>query len=129
MSETISNESRSYSAVENIDIPFTLNTVLQEQEVSSGVNIRDTKYEGKIAGIAIEITTENGERVNAPEMQNFKLTNSSDATEVYKAGDDGVIRVPLSEGLSVLQKKYTLSLTQYECTSRKLCSKSILLYI
>ena len=46
-------------------------------------------------------------------MQNFKLTNSSDATEVYKAGDDGVIRVPLSEGLSVLQKKYTLSLTQY----------------
>ena len=113
MSETISNESRSYSAVENIDIPFTLNTVLQEQEVSSGVNIRDTKYEGKIAGIAIEITTENGERVNAPEMQNFKLTNSSDATEVYKAGDDGVIRVPLSEGLSVLQKKYTLSLTQY----------------
>ena len=113
MSETISNESRSYSAVENLDIPFTLNTVLQEQEVSSGVNIRDTKYEGKIAGIAIEITTENGERVNAPEMQNFKLANSSDATEVYKAGDDGVIRVPLSEGLSVLQKKYTLSLTQY----------------
>ena len=46
-------------------------------------------------------------------MQNFKLANSSDATEVYKAGDDGVIRVPLSEGLSVLQKKYTLSLTQY----------------
>ena len=113
MSETISNESRSYSVVENLDIPFTLNTVLQEQEVSSGVNIRDTKYEGKIAGIAIEITTENGERVNAPEMQNFKLANSSDATEVYKAGDDGVIRVPLSEGLSVLQKKYTLSLTQY----------------
>jgi len=105
--QIISNERNSYSVVGTLDIPFTINTSILEQE-----GIMDTKYYDQIAGMAIEIVNDQDVRVDAPELQNFKLKNNNDATEVYTADHLGVIRVPIMEGLSTMTSVYTLSLTQ-----------------
>ena len=112
MTQSISNEGQSYSVFENLTIPYTFDATLLEQSVD-GANIRDTKYYDKSVGLAIEIVNEVGERVKAPDVQNLKLTNTNDSTQVYTAGDDGVIRVPLSDGLATIKNSYTLSLSQY----------------
>lgn len=115
MTQSISNEGQSYSVFENLTIPYTFDATLLEQSVD-GANIRDTKYYDKSVGLAIEIVNEVGERVKAPDVQNLKLTNTNDSTQVYTAGDDGVIRVPLSDGLATIKNSYTLSLSQYSVT-------------
>ena len=112
MTQSISIEGRSYSVFENLSIPFTFNAELLEQ-TTDGASIMDTKYYDKKIGLAIEIVDESGERVKAPEVQNLKLTNTKDSTQVYTAGEDGVIRVPLSDGLGTIQNNYNLSLSQY----------------
>ncbi len=128
MTQSISNEGQSYSVYENLTIPFTFDATLLEQIVDSdgtvseattggagtdSTRIHDTKYYDKKIGLAIEIVDETGERVKAPEVQNLKLTNTKDSTQVYTAGDDGVIRVPLSDELAKIQNSYNLSLSQY----------------
>ena len=125
MSQTISNEGQSYSVYENLSIPFTFDATLLEQIVGSdgtvsaggagvdGARIHDTKYYDKKIGLAIEIVDDVGERVKAPEVQNLKLTDVNDSTKTYTAGNDGVIRVPLSDGLATIKNSYNLSLSQY----------------
>ena len=125
--EAISNEGHSYSVFENLSIPFTFDGTLLEKVIGTGgtieeangensteeTRIHDTKYYDKKAGLAIEIVDEVGQRAKAPELQNFKLTNDNDSTLSYEAGNDGVIRVPLSDGLAKIKGNYTLSLSQY----------------
>ena len=118
MTEAISNEGQAYSVFENLSIPFTFDASLLEKTVGNAgatesTRIHDTKYYDKKVGLAIEIVDEVGQRAKAPELQNFKLTNDNDSTLSYSAGDDGVIRVPLSDGLAKIQNNYTLSLSQY----------------
>ena len=107
LTESISNEGSSYTVVEDLTIPFTLNAAILEQE-----GIMDTKYYDQIAGIAIQIVDEYGIRIKSPELQNFKLTNDKDTTEVYEADANGVIRMPIIEGFATLTNNYTLSITQ-----------------
>ena len=101
----------SYSVIENLTIPFTFDSSLLEQTAADGTTIKDTKYYNKKTGLAIEIVSTNGERVKAPDIQNLKLTDETDST-VYTAGADGVIRVPLGEGLAKIKNSYALSLSQ-----------------
>jgi len=96
-----------YTVVDNLSIPITLNASLLEQN-----GIMDTKYYDQIAGIAIQIVDEQGTTIKAPQLQNFKLTNEKDATEVYMADPKGVIRMPIIEGMSSLTENYILSMTQ-----------------
>ena len=109
--ETISNEGSSYSIVENLSIPITINASILEQS-----GIMDTKYYGQKAGLAIEIVNEQGVRIKSPDLQNFKLINADDLTEVYTADHIGVIRVPIMEALSSFSADYTLTLTQSNVT-------------
>ena len=51
-------------------------------------------------------------RIKSPELQNFKLTNTKDTTEVYEADSNGVIRMPIIEGFATYTDDYTLSITQ-----------------
>ena len=127
MNEEISNEGKAYTVFENLSIPFTFDGTLLEKVVGNGgaiseangenatesTRIHDTKYYDQKVGLAIEIVDEVGQRAKAPELQNFKLTNDNDSTLSYEAGDDGVIRVPLSDGLAKIKGNYTLSLSQY----------------
>ncbi len=113
MSENVTtNDGRtSYTVFNNLTIPFTLDASLLEQTTDDGTTIKDTKYYDKYTGLAIEIVDEHGERIKAPEVQNLRLTDVTTST-VYGVGADGVIRVPLSEGLSTIQNQYQLSLSQ-----------------
>lgn len=107
VTEEISNNGQSYSIVETLEIPFTLNASIIEQD-----EVMDTKYYNKISGIAIEIVDAQGGKICAPELQNFKLTNANDSTEYYMADSLGVIRVPIMEGLSTFTENYKLSIAQ-----------------
>ena len=113
MSENVTtNDGKtSYTVFNNLTIPFTLDASLLEQTTEDGTTIKDTKYYDKYTGLAIEIVDEHGERIKAPEVQNLRLTDVTTST-VYGVGADGVIRVPLSEGLSTIQNQYQLSLSQ-----------------
>ena len=91
--------------------------MLQEKTTAAGAIIKDTKFYDKKVGMAIEIVNEAGARIKAPEVQNLKLVNS--AGEEYTAGQNGVIRVPLSDGFAVLNEEYKLSLTQYNVQAGK----------
>ena len=115
--ESISNEASSYSIVEDLTIPFNFAGVLQEKTTAAGAIIKDTKFYDKKVGMAIEIVNEAGARIKAPEVQNLKLVNS--AGEEYTAGQNGVIRVPVSDGFAVLNENYQLSLTQYNVQAGK----------
>lgn len=115
--ESISNEANSYSIVEDLTIPFNFAGVLQEKITAAGAIIKDTKFYDKKVGMAIEIVNEAGARIKAPEVQNLKLVNS--AGEEYIAGQNGVIRVPLSDGFAILNEEYKLSLTQYNVQAGK----------
>ena len=108
---TTADGKTSYSVFENLTIPFTFDSSLLEQTLADGTNIKDTKYYSKKIGLAIEIVNEQGERIKAPEVQNLKLTGETES-EVYPAGLDGVIRVPLADGLANIKNKYSLSLSQ-----------------
>ena len=110
VTETISNEGNSYSVVEELEIPFTLDASILEQS-----GIMDTKYYGRISGLAIEIVNEQGVKIVSPNVQNFKLVDN-DAAVTYTADHLGVIRVPLMEGLSTVAKDYTLLVTQSNVT-------------
>ena len=101
----------SYTVFENLAIPFTFDSSLLEQKTDDGLTIKDTKYYEKRTGIAIEIVDEHGERIHAPEVQNLQLTDVTEST-VYKPGADGVIRIPLSDGLAKIENSYVLSLSQ-----------------
>ena len=61
--------------------------------------------------MAIEIVDEHGERIKAPEVQNLRVIDQTTST-VYRVGTDGVIRIPLSSGLSTIQNQYQLRLSQ-----------------
>ena len=113
LTETVvtDNGTTSYTVFENLSIPFKFDASLLEQKVADGKTIMDTKYYDKKLGMAIEIVDEHGERIKAPELQNFKLTDKTDST-VYPAGADGVIRVPLSDNLAKLSNSYELAMTQ-----------------
>ena len=113
MSENVTtNDGRtSYTVFNNLTIPFTLDASLLEQTTDDGTTIKDTKYYDKYTGLAIEIVDEHGERIKAPAVQNLRLTDVTTST-VYGVGTDGVIRVPLSEGLSTIQNRYQLALSQ-----------------
>ena len=127
MTELISNEGKTYSVFENLTIPFTLDSTLLEKVVGTGgtveeanggnatesTRIHDTKYYDKKVGLGIEIIDDVGERVKAPEVQNLQLTDARDSTIKYEAGNDGVIRIPLSEGMANIKNSYNLSLSQY----------------
>ena len=108
---TTTDGKTAYSVYENLSIPFSFKGALQEQKTENSEIIQDTKYYDKITGLAVEITDEHGERIKAPEVQNLKLVDNTEVTE-YTPGADGVIRVPLADGLSKLQNSYTLSLSQ-----------------
>ena len=101
----------SYTVFENLTIPFSFDGIIQEKQTANGDNIQDTKYYDKIAGLAVEITSESGERVKAPEVQNLKIYDKTDS-KYYEVGADGVIRIPLSDGLAQVHNKYDLILTQ-----------------
>ena len=101
----------SYTVFENLTIPFSFDGIIQEKQTANGDNIQDTKYYDKIAGLAVEITSESGERVKAPEIQNLKIYDKTDS-KYYEVGADGVIRIPLSDGLAQVHNKYDLILTQ-----------------
>ena len=107
LTESINNEGSSYTVVEDLTIPITLNAAILEQG-----EVMDTKYYDQIAGIAIQIVDQYGIRIKSPELQNFKLTNDKDTTEVYEADANGVIRMPIIEGFATLENNYTLSITQ-----------------
>ena len=107
LTETISNEGSSYSVVEDLSIPLTINASILEQS-----GIMDTKYHDQIAGIAIQIVDQYGVRIKSPELQNFKITNTKDTTEVYEADSNGVIRMPIIEGFATKSSDYTISITQ-----------------
>ena len=113
MTETVTTDDgkTAYSVYDNLTIPFTLNANLIEQKTEDGQNIQDTKYYEKYTGMAIEIVDEHGERIKAPEVQNLRIIDQSTST-VYRVGADGVIRVPLSAGLSTIQNQYQLALSQ-----------------
>ena len=108
---TTTDGKTAYSVYENLSIPFSFKGAMQEQKTENSEIIQDTKYYDKITGLAVEITDEHGERIKAPEVQNLKLVDNTEVTE-YTPGADGVIRVPLADGLSKLQNSYTLSLSQ-----------------
>ena len=126
VTESITNEGTSivgntYSVVESIEIPITINASILQQ---SGV--LDTKYYDQIAGIAIQIVGENNIRIKSPELQNFKLTNNATG-EVYTADSNGVIRMPIIEGLGGSSNNYTLSITQAN-VSPGLYTAQVILY-
>ena len=101
----------SYSVYENLSIPFTFDSSLLEQSTESGATIQDTKYYSKISGMAVEIVDEHGERIKAPDVQNLKITDNTESKS-YSAGTDGVIRIPIADGLSKINNSYTLGLSQ-----------------
>ena len=113
MTETVTTTDgkTSYSVYENLAIPFTFDASIVEQTTEDGATIQDTKYYEKYTGMAVEIVDEHGERINAPEVQNFRVIDESTST-VYRVGADGVIRIPLSGGLSTIQNQYQLALSQ-----------------
>ena len=108
--ETISNEGNSYSVVETLQIPIDISASILEQS-----GIMDTKYYNQIAGIAVQIVGENNIRIKTPELQNFKLINNETGEE-FSADSNGVIRMPIIEGLGSKTGKYTLSITQANVT-------------
>ena len=110
MQETISNEGQTYEVLGDIEIPFTLDVSLLEQEVADGNKIMDTKYYDKIEGIAIEILDENGNRLQG--AQNFTIVNQDNLTEIYEADSNWVIRIPVMEGLSSITKNYKMTINQ-----------------
>lgn len=124
LTETVvtDNGTTSYTVFENLSIPFKFDASLLEQKVADGKTIMDTKYYDKKLGMAIEIVDEHGERIKAPELQNFKLTDKTDAT-VYPAGADGVIRVPLSDNLAELSNSYELAMTQSSVSAGQYIAK------
>ena len=113
MTETVTTDDgkTAYSVYNNLTIPFTFDASLLEQTTEDGQIIQDTKYHDKYTGLAIEIVDEHGERIMAPEVQNLRLIDETTST-VYRVGTDGVIRVPLSAGLSTIQNQYQLALSQ-----------------
>ena len=124
LTETVvtDNGTTSYTVFENLSIPFKFDASLLEQKVADGKTIMDTKYYDKKLGMAIEIVDEHGERIKAPELQNFKLTDKTDST-VYPAGADGVIRVPLSDNLAELSNSYELAMTQSSVSAGQYIAK------
>ena len=124
LTETVvtDNGTTSYTVFENLSIPFKFDASLLEQKVADGKTIMDTKYYDKKLGMAIEIVDEHGERIKAPELQNFKLTDKTDST-VYPAGADGVIRVPLSDNLAKLSNSYELAMTQSSVSAGQYIAK------
>ena len=109
--EILSNEGQTYSVIDNTDITFSLDVSIQEQLTSTGEKIKDTKYYGKIAGIVIEVLTQDGVRVQLPDAQNVKIVDLDTLVE-YPADESGVIRIPLFEGLSSMHKNYKFSIAQ-----------------
>ena len=124
LTETVvtDNGTTSYTVFENLSIPFKFDASLLEQKVADGKTIMDTKYYDKKLGMAIEIVDEHGERIKAPELQNFKLIDKTDST-VYPAGADGVIRVPLSDNLAELSNSYELAMTQSSVSAGQYIAK------
>ena len=100
-----------YSVYENLTIPFTFDASIAEQKAEDGTTIQDTKYYDKYTGMAVEIVDEHGERIKAPAVQNFRVIDQTTST-VYRVGADGVIRIPLSGGLSTIQNQYQLGVSQ-----------------
>ena len=112
----------SYSVIENLRIPFTFDGSLLEQTTDNGENIKDTKYYSKKTGLAIEIVNSSGERAKVPNVQNFKLIDKTDSI-TYTACADGVIRVPLSDGISKIKNSYELSLSQCDVPAGQYTAK------
>ena len=108
---TTTDGKTAYSVYENLTIPFTFDASITEQTAEDGTTIQDTKYYDKYTGMAIEIVDEHGERIKAPEVQNLRVIDQTTST-VYRVGTDGVIRIPLSSGLSTIQNQYQLALSQ-----------------
>ena len=113
MTETVTTDDgkTAYSVYNNLTIPFTFNASIVEQTTADGQTIQDTKYYDKYTGMAIEIVDEHGERIKAPAVQNLRVIDQTTST-VYRVGTDGVIRIPLSAGLSTIQNQYQLALSQ-----------------
>ena len=110
-SVTTADGKTAYSVFNNLTIPFTLDASIVEQKTAEGQTIQDTKYYDQYTGMAIEIVDEHGERIKAPEVQNLRIIDQTTST-VYRVGADGVIRVPLSAGLSTIQNQYQLAMSQ-----------------
>ena len=108
---TTNDGKTSYSVYENLRIPFTFDASIVEQIAEDGQTIQDTKYYDKYTGMAIEIVDEHGERIKAPDVQNLSIVDETTST-VYRVGIDGVIRIPLSDGLSTIHNQYQLVLSQ-----------------
>ena len=104
----ITTDQTSYSVVDTLDIPITID----EASLLEQAGVIDTKYHDQIAGIAIQIVDTGSSRIKSPDLQNFKLTNALDSNEVYEADINGVIRMPIIEGLGSMSGDYILSLTQ-----------------
>ena len=113
MTETVTtNDGKTaYSVYNNLTIPFTFDASIVEQTTADGQTIQDTKYYDKYTGMAIEIVDEHGERIKAPAVQNLRVIDETTST-VYRVQEDGVIRIPLSAGLSTIQNQYQLALSQ-----------------
>ena len=113
MTETVTTDDgkTAYSVYNNLTIPFTFDASIVEQTTADGQTIQDTKYYDKYTGMAIEIVDEHGERIKAPEVQNLRVIDETTST-VYRVQEDGVIRIPLSAGLSTIQNQYQLALSQ-----------------
>ena len=105
VTETIVTEKTSYSIVDTLEIPIKISSSILEQS-----GILDTKYHDQIAGIAIQIVGGH-ERIKSPELQNFKLKNMATGTEYWEDAN-GVIRMPIMQGLGSMTADYTLSLAQ-----------------
>jgi len=106
LTESNNTNTLTYSVVDTIEIPMTISASILEQS-----GILDTKYHDQIAGIAIQIVDGQNVRIKSPELQNFKLKNLTTGTE-YSADVNGVIRMPIIEGLGSMSGDYKLSITQ-----------------
>ena len=113
MSETVqtTDGKTAYSVYENLTIPFKFDASIKEQTTEDGTIIQDTKYYDKFTGMAVEIVDEHGERIKIPAVQNFRVIDET-TSKVYRVGADGVIRIPLTDGLATIQNQYRLALSQ-----------------
>ncbi len=114
MTEEISNAGQEYMLLNTLEIPFVLQTSLNEQYLSDGTNIIDSKYYSRNLGMAIEIVNaESGKRLKMPQLSTFNLiVTDRDGEKIYTPDAKGVIRLSLSDVYATIEKNMKLQLQQ-----------------
>ena len=118
MESNISNNQNEYSLTDELQIPFTFNESFYEQ-TDGEQNIIDSKYYNKKLGLAFEVIDETGVRIKHPQIVGMKLTIKGETDEEYYPDQNGVVRLNIADGYSVLENQMVLTIGQNSAPTGK----------